>query len=533
VLTIASSDDGRTWTLEATEPLEGTASGFNYSTLVDQRAAQPIAKYQVDESPGSTTADLQATFDGGKAWISYATAGLPGQVTQAQWWSPQDLWVVASPMSSNGTPGGRLYATSDGGKTWTGLLGASLASPTPAVTPIVAVTPAPIALTPEPSVADQNHVLFNAAGRIDAKAGWVVYTPPTAGPTLRITTDGGATWSEPRSLPEALMDVQFVDENHGWVVASGTPTDQSAGGSMGVFRTIDGGLTWKETRVDLGTLAGKPDATFLVTSLHFRDALNGEVFTDYQAGDSSLPVAPDSSPSASGGPRICKHYSTADGGQTWSGGEGEPCLVEAEFFDASLGVVGTQSPTIYVTADGGRTWISGHFPVPAAVGTGTPDAADVKMLERQADGTLRALVWWGGAGITTTVVSSDGGRTWIAAGEGQTYPGQQVARLGSGNWIGMEGPNFSAGTGGLDVLVTHDAGLTWTKLAVSGPQSDPAFVSFVNPTDGWAVLHEENCSTSALGSAACQVANSVLYGTRDGGLTWTRMLDPVAGNAGP
>jgi photosystem II stability/assembly factor-like uncharacterized protein len=56
------------------------------------------------------------------------------------------------------------------------------------------------------------------------------------GPLLLLrTTDGGETWRPVKTLPDGILDLDFIDLNQGWAVYGGF-----------VLRTIDGGETWQQ-----------------------------------------------------------------------------------------------------------------------------------------------------------------------------------------------------------------------------------------------------------------------------------------------
>jgi photosystem II stability/assembly factor-like uncharacterized protein len=65
---------------------------------------------------------------------------------------------------------------------------------------------------------------------VNASKGWMV-----GNGRIEVTNDGGITWSLQFSiLQKTLSDVQFVDQNIGWVV-----------GSQGsILQTTDGGMHW-------------------------------------------------------------------------------------------------------------------------------------------------------------------------------------------------------------------------------------------------------------------------------------------------
>ena len=128
ILTIRSSDDGRTWGLDATRSVavSGSVNLNKFAMILQLPESQPIVLVDASAArPGQPPAGFQATFDGGATWTAYTTPGLPGTaVTLAEWTSADDAWVLTGP--DNGTPlGGQLYGTQDGGKTWRLLLGAA------------------------------------------------------------------------------------------------------------------------------------------------------------------------------------------------------------------------------------------------------------------------------------------------------------------------------------------------------------------------------------------------------------------------
>ena len=125
ILTMSSSDGGRTWKLDANRPVpvSGSVASGGMSFLLRLPSDQPIVVVDsVSQSP-SEPVGFQATFDGGATWTRYGTRGLPGTggTTMFEWASSDDVWIL----TSSGTgfdPPGKLYATTDAGKTWRPLL---------------------------------------------------------------------------------------------------------------------------------------------------------------------------------------------------------------------------------------------------------------------------------------------------------------------------------------------------------------------------------------------------------------------------
>lgn len=519
VLTFASTDDGHTWTLDSTNQFGDTVFNTGISAVLNLPAVQPIVTYGASMTDiGTGPTPLGATFDGGGTWLTYPTAGLPSPVSVAEWASPDDVWVmVGSSGLSAGGMSGQLYATNDTGNTWKALLAAPAwpASPAPGVTPIlVQVTPQPVT---------QNMPTISSAGRVDENVGWAVVAEPSGSFDLRLTEDGGATWSEPRSLP-LNGDVQFIDADHGWMLTSDVFDPGVAGAFAVVLRTVDGGRTWDKAAggIDLGTLPGNPQKTISTTSIHFRSALDGEVYAAFGVMADDPAASPD--PAA----QLCEQFSTSDAGATWSKAKPAPCMTQITFVDATLayGSDWQFAPVMHISVDGGQTWIDGNLPPPAELSGASSIAANVQLLERRADGSLRAMVsWTSGRVLTTTVTSADGGTTWTTAGtaRGFSTSGYWVAWLGEGHWLALD-PN-STTSSAADALASEDGGVTWKAIPVRGLPGATLTPRFVSATDGWVAAFDRACESSS-GEQGCDSVPWALYGTKDGGATWTPILIP-------
>ena len=546
ILSFVSGDGGKTWKLDATRAVPGEFPNLlaGPSTIVQRGlTSQPIATIENGWIGGGfggpvssgTPQSFQATFNGGVSWQSYSTKGLPRTVTMAEWTSPDDVWVL-----SNGDPTGSsgsaiyIYTTRDGGNTWTGLGGAPRwpASPLPNMTPHPLLPDVSLGVVPTspPTLEPQNSLL--SMGRVDARVGWVEVSG-LAQSDLRITTDGGSSWSEPRPLPghanTSLMaaDIQFVDANRGWLVDSGAAAGvQPQPGSrrlLMVFRTSDGGRSWQTAAVDMGNVPdGVVDSsTGWITSagIHFRDATHGELYSTVAYGS-----GPDASARTEWS-TACTQASTTDGGATWSAPRDGACVSQFAFSGSSEGYGQNwdAGPTLSVTSDGGQTWVTGSLPPSKLAALGDFGVSPVLMVERRLDGSLRALVE--SYGSMKLDVSTDGGKTWVeSASVGlDGAASYKVARLREGNWIALQtnpDPSTSAA-----VWVTSDGGLTWTPLASTGLSPMANGIAFVGPTDGWVAGLQSKCLTGADGGNNCQSLTSLL-GTSDSGLTWSTILTP-------
>jgi len=533
ILTFVSVDGGKAWSLEATRAVPGARPTpmTSPSLLVPLPAGQPIGAMEMSWAGGGdggpvasgTPTSFEATFDGGVSWRSYSTVGLPGSVGLAEWASPDDVWVTVSRPSG----GAYLYSTRDAGEHWTALAGAPAwpASPEPTTPPYV-VGPDTTSYPSMPQMVPLASVA--SMGRANAKVGWAVIIEPTStagyGAELRMTTDGGATWSDPRALPEQGT-VQFVDQNRGWLLDTYALTAGPSFHSVTVSRTTDGGLTWQASVVDLGSMPGGFGGSSSLStssgSFHFRDAMHGDLFETVAAG-------PNDSSDMSQWAAVCRRASTSDGGATWSAATDGPCASMVTFTSdlVGYGQKWDNSPTVYVTTDGGQTWVSGSLPSSANVVPGAQDTFSFLMLlERRPDGSLRALV--SSLDGVQVDVSTDGGKSWTVSGTAtgldMTGGSFQVGRLGDGIWIaitttvGMDAP--------ADMWETRDGGLTWTPLNGKGLQAAGGVIVFVNPADGWVLGAGMVCTSGSDVSQVCQEAFTIMT-TSDGGQSWVPILTP-------
>ena len=540
VLTFASTDDGKTWTLESTQPVDGIVFNGEASAMLQMPSGQPVVTYQAgSNSAGLSSMPLTASFDGGLTWVHCLTDGLPSAILMAQWTSPDDVWVIVG--SSAGKLGSGLYASHDAGKTWTALLGAPIAPVASGPTPIATLPPL---IVPTVS-ADPNQSFppktggwtgpsIVSTGRVDASVGWVVVAPDAKGLLdLRITTDGGATWSAARRLP-ASADVQFVDALHGWTRPESTFGETA--NSATVYRTADGGVTWTPSTISFGSIKGEPGNAMDLMSFHFRDALHGEFFAALGVGPTAMPSTPTPSPSAL---PVCEQFSTSDGGVTWSTPKKAPCMFGTNFTSSSFGygTVLLSRPVTDVTVDGGATWTEGSLPLPTGVQLSAGDLVSVLLIEQRSDGSLRALIQWvnGNRPTTMTIASSDNGRTWTDVGTVDNWNpnNYQFSRLSDGRWLALgqvavPGP-LNSGTKPytIDAWSTQDGGATWQHASIEGLPAWPlASAQFTSPTDGWVAAADQSCTYPQAGQVNCVPGPWALYVTKDGGARWKSAFAP-------
>lgn len=280
---------------------------------------------------------------------------------------------------------------------------------------------------------------------LDSTHGWVILadqTDPFKG-MMYHTTDGGATWTT-ASVPFGSGDLQFLDANDGWVMAS-----LGAGaGSMGVavFQTTDGGATWTQTYTNDPNQQGAGD------SLPLGGLKDGLTALDMQAAwIGGVTYAPG----------VIYLYQTKDGGQTWNQ---SPLQIPAGYDQAEFETIGPKFITssnaylpvhvssqngvmlaIYISRDGGQSWLLTPTLIPLGGSMDFVSADD-------------GFVWNG----TSFYVTHDGAQTWATVSPDVAF---------GDSFAGMDFVNASTGfvitndvTGTRNLYKTTDGGATWGVL---------------------------------------------------------------------
>jgi Photosynthesis system II assembly factor YCF48 len=133
--------------------------------------------------------------------------------------------------------------------------------------------------------------------------GWMV-TPKD----IWQTRDGAATWRKIRHSPDKLIQVYFVDEQHGFAV----------GAHKAAYQTQDGGQTWQRIAA-----AAEPDTKPEHTAYNciaFINARNGVITGFSEPPEASRPewLEPEEASRRREAPHITITLDTHDGGKTWS-----------------------------------------------------------------------------------------------------------------------------------------------------------------------------------------------------------------------
>jgi photosystem II stability/assembly factor-like uncharacterized protein len=286
----------------------------------------------------------------------------------------------------------------------------------------------------------------------------VAWASGARGTVLR--TVDGAHW-QAMQVPDAdkidFRDIHAVDANTAIAMGAGP------GAASRIYRTSDGGATWKLMATNQVT-EGFWDA------MAFWDKDNGILFGDPVKGSFQV-------------------YTTVDGGASWQevaakGLEAMPnegafaasgtCLTVAGTNDAWFATGGSATSRVFHSLDRGKTWRPASTPIPAgAPARGVFSVAFLNAKEGFAAGGDYKETQMGGINGALTL---DAGASWTPvhmkpAGYMSVVvpvPGAPRALVAAG----LAGSGYSL-----------DAGKTWTALDTTPMNT----VGFAGPASGWAV----------------------------------------------
>ena len=332
----------------------------------------------------------------------------------------------------------------------------------------------PPTLTPQTSGTTQ---LLIAVSPVDSRVVWAAGT----GGTYVVTTDGGEHWKSavvPGAENLQFRDVHGVSAQIAYLMS--IPNDGTTATGFRVYKTVDGGATWK-IEFKNETVNAFYDCFAFWTpdrGITHSDSVNG-VFPDIRTEDGLMWQ----SIAANMPPALPSEASFAASGT---------CITTEGFENAWIATGGSTIARILATRDGGNTWNAYNTPLVSSASAGGISVA----FRDPWNGIL------GGGDLANnskaeTATSHDGGQTWTLTKK-PPVPGAIFCLAyisGSGNGFGDDWgfgpdrtvvvtsetqPNYDSG----EAAWTPDEGQTWFKLPkVSGYWA----VGFADPHSGWFV----------------------------------------------
>lgn len=256
--------------------------------------------------------------------------------------------------------------------------------------------------------------------------------------TLLRSTDGGMNWTaldistaDFLAIPNwTIFDIQFLDDNLGYVVVT-APDNPFTGG---VYRTMDGGLTWTAAMLTSSGFCQFGSIYFLDEDLGFAGGagcFQNAIVDRFEAGSWSSTTSPLSG---------------------WT----EDRVLNFDFVDDDNGIAVTEGAHIMRTIDGGLNWDT----IPQSVTQGA--LTDVAYLGSDLIFISHELEA-GGFGV---LVSEDGGLTWDVHMETATffYPDMNAVHITNGGLVYFGGYSETASQG---ILFDHESGTNWNYQEVN------------------------------------------------------------------
>jgi photosystem II stability/assembly factor-like uncharacterized protein len=304
------------------------------------------------------------------------------------------------------------------------------------------------------------------------------------------TTDIGRTWANVRQEGITTTSVTaYVDDDTMYVASGGSPPTIAA--------THDGGVSWVESRLDVGAISGGPVFSFRTPVLGF---------ATFYDPDGTAPI---------------RVYETVDGGITWTGpkdGSVPPMAGGGDKLNGPLGGFLWQRAgkfdnqpfdnRFFLSADGAASWTQYRFPTgPLAPKDELKEFVDIV----QDDGGPITMAIMVNGGDGAVYEGTDDPATWRLA---RTLPGLDVQLLSPTTWV--------VATTGAEFRSTVDAGEHWRTRTTSTPFRE--LPQFATPDTAWVTV---SCNPDSIlpQDQHCDgtTKEGMLLVTSDGGATWTRL----------
>ncbi|MGE0887402.1 MAG: YCF48-related protein [Blastocatellales bacterium] len=309
---------------------------------------------------------------------------------------------------------------------------------------------------------------------VDSMTGWAA---GDAGAVYR-TTDGGRTWKPLLSGVSANINfIHFLDWNHGWMIGESTAKDDDEGETV-LLSTINGGRTWMIQKIPY------------LLSVHFTDLQNGwavgrnaTLLHTTNGGTDWKPV--EEIQSLVGLPVESSNYNFGfrdvyflDGKHGWLIGN---------FYGRAQSNIGG----LFVTADGGKSWkripltletqyVSGRF---------TPGLLHSVQFTDEMTGTVTGEMKDGESRFFFTLRTRDGGKTWEQfRTPSRATHSTHFLDLDNG-WMAAFAPREGSAEAVVydtNLMRTDNGGMSWQNdFTAKGSRIRSLF--FLSPQKGWAV----------------------------------------------
>ncbi|MFN0084487.1 MAG: YCF48-related protein [Blastocatellia bacterium] len=316
-------------------------------------------------------------------------------------------------------------------------------------------------------------------------------------------------------VPEALADVTISNDN--WkIVRRSAETDKNlraihfvdsmtgwaAGDAGAVYRTTDGGRSWKPL------LAGAPAN---INFIYFIDWNTGWMIGEKSDRDEEPETL---------------LYMTTNGGKTWSH-KPMPNILSLHFIDARTGWAVGRNATLMKTTDGGNEWakidsMEKLIGLPVESTSYTYGFRDLHFVDSQHGWLVGNFYGRARSNIGGVFMTEDGGATWKRVPitiqtqhtSGRFTPGvYHSVRFTDNNLGSVTGEMYDGEGRYFFVLHTRDGGRSWEQYRT--PSRAVHNTQFLDPSYGWSAAFAPR-----EGEAEAVVYDTTLMRTDNGGMSW-------------